>query len=86
MLFRLSHSYDMMKACWEVDPKSRPKFKDLADKLEAILNDSHYEERAKTKEIESDYYKEALDKSDLNDLYVEVIEWDSCINFGSWNS
>ena len=76
----------MMKACWEVDPKSRPKFKDLADKLEAILNDSHYEERAKTKEIESDYYKEAVDKSDLNDLYVEVIEWDSCMNFGSWNS
>lgn len=52
----------------------RPKFVELADKLETILEQSNYQDRSKTGEIESDYYRETVDKSDLQELYVEVLE------------
>ncbi|KAF6034525.1 MST1R [Bugula neritina] len=52
--------FDMMKSCWLTEPKDRPSFADLADKLQDILSQSNYEERSMTHKIKSDYYLQPL--------------------------
>lgn len=72
-MFRAS-SYEMMKSCWANDPSLRPTFTELADKLASILDDSNYQQRPKTKQIQSDYYLHDASDGDLNDIYIQLIE------------
>jgi len=65
----------MMKSCWLTEPKDRPSFTDLADKLQDILSQSNYEERSKTHKIQSDYYLQPVSMDDqLDQLYLQLIE------------
>ncbi|KAF6034527.1 MST1R [Bugula neritina] len=67
--------FDMMKSCWLTEPKDRPSFADLADKLQDILSQSNYEERSMTHKIQSDYYLQPVSMDDqLDQLHLQLIE------------